>query len=295
MYENVKNVLPLKGNGDKKTQTDSIIAELKVLSYNVKLFDFYKKNDDQEHFNQIVNYIMNVDADVVCLQEFGYYNMKGFLSQAELLAIFSKKYKYNHLAYKLNSKQLSTYGVATFSKYPIIEENEVDYDAKYNFTIYSDIKIDKKIIRVYNCHLESNQLTVDDKKEMYKLIDDASQKNISETTGRLTRKLGVAYKKRAYQAMQVAKSIQQSPHDVFVCGDFNDSPVSYAYTKIKGDLSDAFVETSQGMGITYNEPPFLFRIDYILHSKALSSKNFKIDNVNYSDHYPISCIINYYN
>ena len=49
-----------------------------------------------------------------------------------------------------------------------------------------------------------------------------------------------------------------------VVGDFNDTPVSYAYRKIRKGLNDSFVNSGYGAGFTYkgNYPPN--RIDYIL-------------------------------
>lgn len=287
---NIRNVFPLnREKNNSKNLTDST-EQFSVLTYNVKLFDFYKKDKSLENYNKTIDYILEQDADIVCLQEFGYYNSIEFLSASDILSSFAKKYKYRHIAYKLNWGGKSTYGVATFSKFPIVKKNEIEYDSKYNHTIYSDILILGDTVRLFNCHLESNQLTQDDKKKMLELVEkNSTQESISETTGALSKKLGSAYKKRAKQAKMVAEKIKETNYDILVIGDFNDSPISYAYKTIRGSLSDAFVETSSGLGISYNELPFLYRIDYILHSEKFLAGNFKVDKVKLSDHYPVSC------
>jgi endonuclease/exonuclease/phosphatase family metal-dependent hydrolase len=293
-FNNFCNDFPFNGKAKNEfpaANDSSSISEVSLLSYNVKHFNFYKKDKQKEHFNEIVDYIIKRDADIVCLQEFGYYNEKKFLSEDDIMNMFSKKYPYRHIVYQYGTNEKNAYGVATLSKYPIVKKQEMDYDSKFNRSIFSDIKIAGRRLRVFNCHLESNQLTHNDRKRMAKLMDSTNQKNISETTEMLTRKLGFAYRKRAHQADLIAEAIRESPHSVVVCGDFNDTPISYTYQTIRADLNDVFVNCSTGPGITYNELPFLYRIDYILCSNEIAAARFKIDRVKFSDHYPISCVL----
>jgi endonuclease/exonuclease/phosphatase (EEP) superfamily protein YafD len=93
--------------------------------------------------------------------------------------------------------------------------------------------------------------------------------------------------RRALQAQVVKNYVDRSPYTVIVAGDFNDTPVSYSYRKIRKGLNDAFVRSGYGAGFTYrgNYPPN--RIDYILYSNSLVSTRFDIMRVKYSDHYPI--------
>lgn len=94
---------------------------------------------------------------------------------------------------------------------------------------------------------------------------------------------------RAFQARKVADHIKKSPYPVIVCGDFNDTPVSYAYRKVKGELKDAFVEAGWGISNSYNGELPSFRIDYILHDKKFKAVNYSRDRVVYSDHFPVRC------
>ncbi len=293
VWGNVRNNLPIHSSSANELAVSDSTRQISVLSYNVKLFDFYKKNNSATNCNQTLDYIISRNADVVCLQEFGYYNSNAFLSADDIISTLEIIYPYYQVVCHLSNKGRNTYGVATFSKFPIINKQEIKYGSTYNRTIFSDIEIDTTIIRVFNCHLESNQLTIDDKKKMVELMDSTSQEKLSEATTRLTRKLGAASRKRSHQAEAIAVEIAKSPYPVVACGDFNDTPISFTYKKIKGDLTDVFATTSSGLGITYAELPFLYRIDYIFHSKELKSGDFKIDKVSYSDHYPISCKIQF--
>ncbi len=292
VWGNLQNSFPINFSAKNEVAQQDSVPCISLLSYNVKLFNFYQKKKTQENHNEILNYIVGRDADVICLQEFGFYNEKNFLSEDDILSVMNEKYPYHHFSYHKNSKGNSVYGVAVFSKFPIVKKEQIEYFSEYNSTTCSDIEVDGTIIRLFNCHLESNRLSLDDKKQMKELVgEDVNQNKLTQTTGQLGRKLGAAYVKRAFQADVIADEIARSPYPVIVCGDFNDTPVSYTYHRVRGDLTDAFTATSSGLGTTYNEFPFWFRIDYIFHSPQFTAGNFKIDKVKYSDHYPISCDI----
>jgi len=88
----------------------------------------------------------------------------------------------------------------------------------------------------------------------------------------------------------LASHIDSCKYPVFLCGDFNDTPVSYAYRSLRGNLNDAFLECGpRGMGKTYNGPFPSFRIDYILFPDGYDAAGFKVLGRSYSDHFPVSC------
>lgn len=273
-----------------KAVTETNIDKITVLSYNVKLFNFYEK--DKNGHNAIIDYILKRDADIVCLQEFGFYQDKSFLSYKEIAEKFAQKYPYSHLLYQINPNGRSSYGIALYSKHPIIRRAKVNYQSLYNLTSVTDILLPNEVVRVYNCHLESNRLTSHDKQKMMEVVGNGKKEDIGITTGLLSRKIGEASKLRAMQAEAIRRSIKRSNLQVILCGDMNDTPASYTYKHTRGDLDDAFTKTSVGLGYTYNEFPLFFRIDYILHSKSITPEDFLIDKTDLSDHYPISCTLN---
>ena len=84
----------------------------------------------------------------------------------------------------------------------------------------------------------------------------------------------------------------ESPHPVVICGDFNDTPVSYTYATISDELVDTFRDSGGlGIGSTYLGAFPSFRIDYIFHSKNLASSDYHRYEEGISDHNAISALI----
>jgi endonuclease/exonuclease/phosphatase family metal-dependent hydrolase len=107
-------------------------------------------------------------------------------------------------------------------------------------------------------------------------------------TKNVLRRIRKAVQLRAKQANELRVDMEACPYPVIVCGDFNDTPFSYFYQTIRGDLKDAFLEKGEGFGYTYFSLPVKFRIDYILHSDHLQTYSFHTKEVKLSDHYPIT-------
>ena len=272
LYNNVRTSVSIS-----KNKKELVGEDVKIMTYNVMLFDYYKKD------SKILNYVANSDADIICLQEIGLHkNEKDFLSKEKMMTAL-KKYPYSHINITLNRNKV-TYGIATFSKYPIVNKGIVEYESNFNSSIYSDIKIGDDTIRVFNNHLESNRLSKEDKANLTEKMD-------SEIVSQMAGKLGIAAAIRAKQAEAVANKIAESPYKVLVCGDLNDVPVSYVYRTMSRNLSDTFMGSGAGLGITYSDNLYRFRIDYILADKNLQYYDYHINNVKYSDHYPVYCTV----
>ena len=274
LYNNVRTSISIV----KTNKQQEIVGnDVKVMTYNVMLFNYYKKD------SKILDYAANSDADILCLQEFGWHrNGKDFLSKEKIMTAL-KKYPYSHINITLDKKNV-TYGIATFSKYPIVKKGTVKYESNFNSSIFSDIKIGDDTIRVFNNHLESNKLTKEDKTNLAEKMD-------SEVVSQMAGKLSIATAVRAKQAEAVAEKVAESPYKVLVCGDFNDVPVSYVYRTMSKNLSDSFVGSGSGLGITYSDNLYRFRIDYMLADKNLPYYDYYVDKVKLSDHYPVYCTL----
>ena len=83
----------------------------------------------------------------------------------------------------------------------------------------------------------------------------------------------------------VAKKNNNIPS--IVCGDMNDVPSSFVYRRLRGDYNDAFLSMGKGLGNTFHEGIYNFRIDYIFFNKFVDALFFSVDKINKSDHYPI--------
>ena len=92
---------------------------------------------------------------------------------------------------------------------------------------------------------------------------------------------------RTEQSDRIAQEITESPYPIILCGDFNDTPVSYAYHTLSAELEDAFIDKGTGIGNTYIGAFPSFRIDYILHSESLETAAFRVLPEKYSDHHAV--------
>ncbi|MDE6347549.1 MAG: endonuclease/exonuclease/phosphatase family protein, partial [Bacteroides sp.] len=183
--------------------------------------------------------------------------------------------------------------IACYSKFPILSARTLNYPSEYNGSLLYEIKIGEDTLTLINNHLESNKLTLADKEVYEEMLKSPEKEKVKSGARLLIRKLAEASAIRAPQADAIAREIAASAHPyVIVCGDFNDSPISYAHHTIARELDDAFTESGRGLGISYNQNRFYFRIDNILTSKNLKAYNCTVDrSIKDSDHYPIWCHI----
>ena len=274
---------------DKAKENHRIV---KVMSYNVRLFDLYNWSHNFETRAKMFNLITEEAPDICCFQEF-FSSDRGEFHNADTLPQFMKANNM-HVEYTINLRKSDHWGIGTFSKYPIVNKGKFDFGGKFsnNTCIYSDIKINEDTIRVYNIHLQSINFL----KKDYSFMDSLMVKDKDEEikgTKRILRLLKAAYTKRATQTDMVAEHIKNSPYPVIVCGDFNDSPSSYSYHVLSNNLNDAFRETGRGFGQTFCGESSVpsFRIDYILHDKKFKAYEFMTIHKQLSDHYPITCLV----
>lgn len=273
----LKETFQINFNNIEHAQTENF----KLLTYNIRLLDKYNWSNDKNTSQNLLDFVEENNADIICLQE-----VPGNKYKKPDKRILKKLLKRRNFYYSSGIK--SNVGVLTISKYPIINKGTISFGASSNVAIFTDLKIDYDTIRVYNLHLQS--IYLDPSK--YKLLDSLNfnrqERNLKEA-GDILSHLKNAYKLRAQQADKIARHIEQSPFAVVVAGDFNDTPISYSYHKIRGELNDAFIESGSGISNTYIGKFPSFRIDYILHSDRLISSDYEVKHVKYSDHYPLFC------
>ena len=284
-YNQIKTYVKFSGSEHKLAFERS----LKVMTYNVRLFDLYNWHSESSKSTRsaIFGLFKSESPDILCLQE--YYSGAG--KHADFADSICQrvgfKYRYVELINKKNNGL--PYGLAIFSKYPIVRTLKIEYpNSKVNFCQSVDLSIGKDTIRLFNLHLESIKFGKEDYNFVSELTNTPSgNEPIKKGSWAILSKMKSAYIKRAVQIETVAKFVRNSPYPVLFCGDFNDTPVSYSYRQINNELQDAFVDAGTGLGQTHTHILPLLRIDYIFHSKSLNAVDYKTTEKDYSDHFPV--------
>lgn len=253
---------------------------LKVMTYNTHAMMIGEKLAAKK---EMLQYINNQGADVVCLQEVLVYKNPARLTLPALREAMSN-YPYTYYDFKRYNSHRQ-FGNVVFSRYPLTNKNTIRYESKSNISSQCDVLVGKDTIRLIVNHLESYGLEKGDLQ-----FDTLSMAEIKNSS--LVHKLQHAGKLRHQQAREVKRSIRKSPYPVIAVGDFNAIPLSYVYWKIKFGLRDCFLESSFGeLGNTIKKGPLGIRIDYILCSRKLTPIQCKVDKVPYSDHFPVHATI----
>lgn len=262
-----------KSEQQKKTQ-------LKIGTYNVNLFQLYAWATQPPNHNEILNFIVQEELDIVCLQEFYVANGKFTTSDAKKIIGTN-----THIEFILK-KENSAYGLATFSKFPIVGKGSIKFESSANACIFTDLLIGNDTVRIYNTHLQSLRLK---ERNLNFLLNQNFRKEAQrmDEIREISFRYRDALKKRAEQVNKVTTHIVNSPYPAIVCGDFNESPISYNYHKMRKHLNDAFVDAGVGVGHTYKGLFPSFRIDYILYDEAFKATSYYSPKIGYSDHYPV--------
>ncbi len=267
--------------------TNGLENYVSIMSYNVELFKLYSWENNAQKRDSIISFLDDQNADIYCFQEFFYTPGNYFPTTDKLKKIPNLNYHYFEPG--VTSSKNHQFGVAIFSKYPIVNKGVIRFSENAsvsNLCIYTDVKLKSDTLRIYNVHFESNHLNVEEVEEIKKVDENAWQ-----ITKNWLKKLRRGYDNRREQVLKVAEHIKTSPHPVVLCGDFNDVPLSHTYEQIQNILEDSFVEAGLGIGTTYNGKLPGLRIDYIFKDAQVKASNFEEIEVDFTDHYPVKCIL----
>ncbi len=262
---------------------------IKVMSYNVRDFDLYNWSENANSKEKIFQTIKEKNPDVISFQEFYNDTTKEFNTVKQLQQL---GYKYYYFTKELVLRNTDEWGIALFSKLPITEHGNImkqpfktGYGKKPFKGLYADIKIGDTIVRFVNVHLQSIYFG---EKDYETIAEFRETQNLDEHGAKnIVIKLKKAFERRAQQANELKKFLNEQTKPIILCGDFNDLPNSYVTNTISKNMKDAFIDYSFGIGHTYNgKIPFL-RIDYLLTSPSFTIQKFEIVNNKISDHFPV--------
>lgn len=256
----------------------------KIISWNVLHTDDIRKPDYGS--NRAVEFMINSDADVICLAELLNFS-PAELKKASPQLIDSLIRKYPFRA------GLSTTDIKVLSKYPVSQIGLTDTRGG-NQPRYDFFKVNfpgGNILNIGMVHLYSYDLSPEERNVMKDMKSvGGAKESMKELKGSIMHKLRNAFRQRAENANALREAINtfRPSAPLIVCGDFNDVPASWTYNLIRGeDMNDAYVETNFGPAITYNLHGFYFHIDQMLYRGNLRALKVKVDKINTSDHYPL--------
>lgn len=257
-----------------------ILIAITILTWNTGRMGQFAKPEK----NEVLQYLLSQDADVVCLQEVDVYKDNKYLTLPDVKETLGKKYPYSYIDFSIYDHR-HQYGTMVWSKFPLINKQSIHYEAHGNLSNRCDMVIGTDTFRLINNHLESYRFTHADIGEKDSL---RTYEGMLSTIKRLMQKWQRAVPIRNAQAQVVRKEIDNSPYPVIVVGDFNSLEFSYAYWHISRGLHDAwrFVHPWR-WGATCEKRGFGVRIDYILCSEPIVPIRCTVQKTTGSDHWPV--------
>lgn len=296
VFEPARRICPIHPFGDPSplTETDSgkpieKIDSLRIFSFNTNLMG-------QTHLSRIkekipvISIIRKSKADIVCLQEYGFTLKKGGHTEIELRNELRDIYPYYDYMPNDGRKAL---GIALYSKYPIKKGTRVDKRKKGYFSaMYYQVEIKGQRIGIVNMHMRSNLIKMRDRVLYDEMIDHFETDSLQRIRTGMMRSLANAYRHRASDAAMLSHYLLDNHPKgmpLLVCGDMNDTPVSFCYRSLRqAGLDDSWQEVGNGTGRTYHQHHFWFRIDHMFHNERLRPLHMRVrKDVLLSDHYPI--------
>jgi len=242
-------------SGKKIIQTDDV----KIMSYNVRMFNKYDWSEDQEIPNKISDFIKDKTPDIICFQDYA----------IEERMDLDFPYKF----VKLKTEK-SQFGHAIYSKFPIINKGSFNFEKTANNIIWADLKIGKDTVRVYDVHLQSIKLNPS--------MEYFGQKDAEQ----LQMRISTAFHIQQEQVDKLIEHQSKVNFPIIITGDFNNTAFSWVYRQMLKNKKDAYTVSGIGFDGTYDFK-FPMRIDFILVDKRLKINYFKRYKEKYSDHFPI--------
>ena len=232
-------------------------GEIKIMTYNARSFI---DDNGAKRLDSVAQIIRSINPDIVCFQEMGFSALADSLMQVA---------KLSPMPHSLSRSNLSP---AIYSRYPIIKAQRID---TLKNLVWADIALREDTIRVFNNHLHSTAIRKEDgaylENRQY-LEDENPQQEVMSMISRLTENNIV----RASQVDTLVKMVAASPYPTIVCGDFNDTPVSYTIHKLTRDLTDVFREVGRGFSHTYRGFFDMLRIDYVMCSDEFTPISYQV-------------------
>lgn len=253
---------------------------IKIATHNVRVFV-------DENWNSVldstVTMVKKVDPDIIAFQE---YHTTDAINSDSLNTLFGL---FSNYSTALFSDDDTGSGLAIFSKFPIIKKDKLLFNDDVCGMQWVDVVAKSDTLRIFNIHMKSNGIDRNDKTILNSSILSENSVDSTERSHlkNILNKVKSNAETRAFHADTISQIIEASPYSVIVCGDLNDVPFSYTYSKIKGNLNDSFRERGNMFAYSYNQLYRMLKIDYIFTPESYKVGAYTSFETPYSDHNPI--------
>lgn len=267
---------PVNFAGAKPNDADT----LRILTFNTRNFGGHEADANQRNF--VAGFMFDAAADIVCFQEGA---SEPDFYQKHVIPLLRKRYPYYNIQLR---QQQSPMGI--FSRWPLVDKEIVTRSGSNVVVAYRVMRSVGDTIRVVNCHLSSIGLS-EAQRGFYSATVHGYVANADTSggVGGILRAFCAAAGRRALMADTVAAYIAAHREEsLIVCGDFNDTPVSYAVRRVASGLTDCYRAAGNGIGRTFCRDAIVVRIDHLFCSSRWQPVQCRVVPVETrSDHYPL--------
>jgi endonuclease/exonuclease/phosphatase family metal-dependent hydrolase len=247
---------------------------IRVLTWNVALMNYTEADTNVAIKNNavILNKIAASNADILCLQEFftsvipgNHYNLMDSIART----LHYPYYYFSRDDEKFDKKFYN--GTIIFSRFKIIDSKKITFPGAYSGSVIgAGFLFNNDTIDIVSTRLQSVKFKSNDYRELNK-IKTGSADGITGSKNIIT-KLRAGYQNRLVQIAIVNKIVRESKRPLVLTGDMNDVPVSYTYSKIKNNMTNAWIDKGFGLGKTFKYISPTLRIDHIFFNEYFKGK-----------------------
>lgn len=265
--------------GDRNRLPESVSVKsdgLKIMTWNVGGFRSGVSEDVGMNISGVKELVGIESPDVVSLQEF---------RTGDPEAIGQMFPGYPHVKEHFFRLRNGDYvGNVTFSRLPLRGGGYLPFRGTTNMVLYTDVEYGGKTLRLYNVHLESNNISL---VSFIKNVRDGGYEELSQELAEAHEKVKKSSSRRGGQVRALLEDIEDSGLLPVICGDVNDTPMSYCVRSLYRGHKDTFCEAGKGFGATYRLMWPLLRIDYVFVPEEAQVLEHRTPRVQSSDHYPV--------
>lgn len=257
-------------------------------SFTLMTYNLYEFQDLTGEYpgnrNPAIDYIIEADPDVVCLQETSFFGTDSLVHiTGDQIDTLSHRYPYILRSTATAVTLLSKYKATALRTIP-------DQHTSGNGYAAYALDIQGHRVAVFNVHLASLGLT-DNDKQLFRDITDMKRSKVSAHAVKteLLDKISSAAVQRANETEDLIRDIAQYGGDnVVVCGDFNDVPGCWALRRLADTkLREVYPAVGLLYMRTFSHNRLYFRIDHVLWRGCMKPHEMTRGNVRWSDHFPL--------